>query len=152
ALRRCREGPSPAGRGRAGAPRSSLLPFASRPSRRLPNLDDGQGQPVPAVLLDRELAPPGARQRVKLRPPAGVGLAPLALDPAALLDAIERGVERPLLDDEHVPRRLLDALDDAVTVELAQAERLQDEHVQRPLEKVRPSAPGGWRPGHDAPR
>jgi hypothetical protein len=46
-------------------------------------------------------------------------------------------VERALLDFKQLVRQLPKALDDAVAVERPQAEGLEDEHVERPLQEIR---------------
>src|SRR5262249_30051660 len=78
----------------------------------------------------------GAGQGVELGPPPGLVGAPPGRDPAALLDAVQRRVERALLDAEQLARVLPDALDDAVAVERPGRERLEDEEVEGALEEV----------------
>src|SRR5947209_19842049 len=90
-----------------------------RPLRSLPHLGDGEDEPVPARLLLLELAPARLRERVELGAAARLVHLPLRGDPALLLDAVERRVDRSLLDFEHLARHLPDALDDAVAVQRA---------------------------------
>src|ERR1051326_51129 len=80
-------------------------PFSHMPSPRscrLHHLAYGQHQKPPVLFLDAE--PPAARgrQRVEARAAVVLRLPPLALYPAALLQAVERRVERSLLDPEHL--------------------------------------------------
>jgi hypothetical protein len=53
-----------------------------------------------------------------------------------MLQAEERGIERALLDGELIAGDLLDAQENAVAVERAERDRLQDEHVEGPLHEV----------------
>src|SRR5439155_985186 len=62
--------------------------------------------------------------------------APLALHPAALLEAVEGGVERALADLEDLAGELLDPAGGGVAVGGAPGEGLEDEQVERPLEEV----------------
>ena len=57
-------------------------------------------------------------------------------DEALVLEAEERGIERTLLDGELVAGDLLDAEENAVAVERAEGDRLQDEHVEGTLHEV----------------
>jgi len=57
----------------------------------------------------------------------------LELTGAALLDPIERRVERPLLDVQHLAGQLPDALNDAVPMERPYGQSLENEQVERPL-------------------
>src|SRR5579884_1257706 len=56
--------------------------------------------------------------------------APLGLDPSVKQQPLERGIERAFFNLQHFMRNLLDALGDAVAVHAAQAQRLEDEHVE----------------------
>ena len=53
-----------------------------------------------------------------------------------LLEPVQRRVERPLFDAQHVRRQLLDALGDAETVLRLELQRLQHEQVQRALQQI----------------
>src|SRR6185312_6693184 len=61
---------------------------------------------------------------------------PLGGDPTAALEAVERRVQRAMLDDQHFARGVLDVLGDAVAVRGAEQQRLEDEHVERALEEL----------------
>src|ERR1051325_7180659 len=55
---------------------------------------------------------------------------PVARDQPRLLEALQGGVERPLVDLEHALRRLLDPLADPPAVHVGEGERLQYEKVE----------------------
>jgi hypothetical protein len=86
--------------------------------------------------LGGELLTPVRRESVELRPPPFRRHAPVALDPAAVLEPVERGVKRPLVHLEDVAGPLADALGDAPAVQRAERHRLEDEQVERALEQV----------------
>src|SRR5439155_26114690 len=80
--------------------------------------------------------PARARETIVLRVAMILRRAPLALDPSLLLEALERGVERSLIDVEHTPRELLDALADAPAVHRLERQCLEDEQIERSAENV----------------
>jgi hypothetical protein len=51
-----------------------------------------------------------------------------------MLQPIQRGVESPLLDLQRPAGDLLDAKQDAVAMELAERDCLEDQEIQRPRE------------------
>src|SRR5687767_1845968 len=120
-------------RSRASTMLSHLI---TRSLTRLAHLRDGEGEPVPTLLLHPELLPPGPGQRVELGPAASLVGLPHGSDPPLLLDPVEGRVERALLHVEHLVRHLADALDRAVAVQRPEREGLEDEHVERALEQV----------------
>ena len=63
-----------------------------------------------------------------------------------LLEPMERRVERPLLDPHELPRGALDVLGDTEAMARPEAQRAQDEQVERALE--RGGAAGGGHPVH----
>jgi hypothetical protein len=65
-----------------------------------------------------------------------IGFAPHGGDETLVLEAEKRGIERTLLDGELIAGDLLDAEENSVTVERAQGDRLQDEHVEGPLHEI----------------
>src|SRR6185437_589260 len=73
-------------------PRSSLF------GRRLQNCADHVGKLRPLPGLGLKPPPSRRRQPVKACPPLVLALAPLPGDPALVLQPIQGGVERPLLD------------------------------------------------------
>ena len=94
------------------------------------------GHAVPLVGLGAELAAAGGGEAVELCLALVVGLAPLAGEEALVFEAEERGVERALLDGELVAGDLLDAEQDAIAVERAERDCLEDEHVEGSLHEV----------------
>src|SRR4051812_16295179 len=58
---------------------------------------DGEHELLPAPLLDVELLAPGGGQLVEARPAVVLRHAPLRRDPPALLEPVERRIERALL-------------------------------------------------------
>ena len=79
---------------------------------------------------------PGLGQPVELRAPVVVRVAPRRLDPALLLEPVERRVEGPLIDLEDILRHLLQALGDAPSMHVARRQRAENEEVERALEEV----------------
>ena len=118
-------------RGMAAAPQLSRDDEANR-----------AGEPIPALELTCELLSAGSRQRVDLRFTAGVGGGPRGLQPALLLQPVQRRVQRALRDLQHVAADLANALRDAPAVHRLERERLEDEQIQRALNEIGRSAHG----------
>src|SRR5262252_6540899 len=93
-------------------------------------------QPLPRAQLAFELPAPFARERVEFGVAAEIRRLPLGFDPALMLEAMERGIERPLSDRERVVREELDSLRDAPPVERLPGNRLEDQQIQRALQQV----------------
>src|SRR4051812_2174763 len=70
---------------------------------------DRVGKPLPVPGFFGQLFSAALRQLVVLRLPVVLGIAPFRFDQSLLLEAMESGIERPLVDLEHVARDLLDA-------------------------------------------
>src|SRR5215469_1700297 len=75
-------------------------------------------------------------QVVVLRFPLVVRLAPLAPDPALILQAVQCRIERALLDFQPVLRNLLDTQQNSVSVQWPERDGFQDQHVERSLQKL----------------
>src|SRR4249920_3412071 len=90
----------------------------------------------PVFRLDLELLSSGAREVVELGASRVLGLSPLAVEPSRALETLERGEQRSRIHLEYVARDLLDASRDPEAVQRLQAQRLQDQHVQRSLNDV----------------
>src|SRR5262249_52357800 len=86
-------------------------------------------------LLLGQLLPPGRRQHVRLRPPPALQFAPLASDPPALFQSMQRRKQRPGTDYENTLRHLLDPVRQPHAVQRAELERPENQEVQRSLEK-----------------
>ena len=83
-----------------------------------------------------ELLPAGLGQRVEAGAPVGLGRAPLGGDPALMLQAVQRRIERALLHAQQFVRDLLDALRDRPAVHRLERDRPQDQQVERALNQV----------------
>src|SRR5437868_4113661 len=109
---------------------------------RLCRLDGGHDRvdrgrkPPPARRLVRELSFTGAREMVELRLAIVLRCPPLGGDPASILEAMQRGVERALVHLQDIARDLLNPLGYPPAVHGLKGERFQDEHVERALEDV----------------
>ena len=57
-------------------------------------------------------------------------------DPAALDQAVQRRVERALLDQEHVVRAVLDRFRDGMPVRWSEPERAKDQEIEGALEQL----------------
>src|SRR5206468_3148592 len=96
---------------------------------------DGIGEPTPVVDFLSEPSLPAGRQRVILRLATIVGLAPFRLDQSLMFEAVQRRIQRPLLDLELVAGNLLDAQQYAVAVKRSEGDRLQDQKVECSLQE-----------------
>src|SRR5262245_27580239 len=95
------------------------------------------GKTLPLVVLDFQLLRACFRDGVELRAAVVLGQALFRLDPAAVLEAYERDVNRALVQNDRVAADLLDAPRDAVSVERAHGEqRAEDHEVQCALEDL----------------
>jgi hypothetical protein len=74
-------------------------------------------------------------ERVELDLSAGIGFLPFGLKPAIVFEAVERGIERALVDLEEFFRNLLKPLRDGIAVAGAQGDNLQDQHIESAAEK-----------------
>src|SRR5262245_46833784 len=75
-------------------------------------------------------------ETVVFRAPGVFGLAPLGIQPALTLQAIQRRQQRPGIHLEDAARDLLHPPRDAKPVHRFKAERFQDEHVKSALNHV----------------
>ena len=83
-----------------------------------------------------ELPAAGGGERVVARAPIVLGQSPLGGDEAGALEAVERLVERRVLDLEHAVGALVDRARHGVSVHRAPGERAEHEHVEGALEEV----------------
>ena len=84
----------------------------------------------------QQLLPAGSRQPVILRALLVLGQPPLGLDPALSFEAVQRGVERAVVDLQLFLRQVGDGDADAMSVLRPPLERAQHQHVQRALQQL----------------
>src|SRR5689334_12234039 len=94
------------------------------------------GVALPLRLLLAQRAAAGGGEAVELRALALLGVPPHALHPRALLEAVQRGVERTVEHAEGLAGALADPARDAVAVARAPRQRLEDQHVERAEQDV----------------
>ena len=92
---------------------------------------DGQRSSTPLRRLDVELLFAGAGERIELGATRILGLTPLRVEPACALESREGDEQRPRVHLEHAARDLFDAPGDAEAMHGLEAQRFEDEHVQR---------------------
>src|SRR5436190_2820676 len=85
----------------------------------------------PALSLGAQLRASERREGVVLGLASGLGRAPLLGEPAFALEAMKRGVESALLDDEDVGGGLADPAADRVAVAWSPGDSFEDEEVER---------------------
>src|SRR6476619_3166336 len=94
-------------------------------------------QPRPALFLERELLSAGGGDRIEPRFAILLRRPPLRAQPAVLLHAMKRRIERPLFDPKEIARRLLNVRRDRIPVHPAiRAERLEHEESEGALKDV----------------
>ena len=96
----------------------------------------GFGEPFPLVDFFAECFATELGERVVACAPIVFGGLPIALDPAAVLESLERRIERALIDVEASVGDLLDAKSDAPPVHGFEGEGFQDEEVDAAAEGV----------------
>jgi hypothetical protein len=107
----------------------AALPFRSL---RCPaeHAHDRAGDTPPFAFLAPELAAAGRGQRVEARAAVVVRRAPFGVDPAARLQALQRRIERSVIDDEYVAGRLLNRTGNGLAVRrLASVRRMRRSSV-----------------------
>src|SRR5947209_13438003 len=96
---------------------------------RIHDASNGLHELRPPIPLARQLGLSHHRQPVVFRPLFGLTYAPLGLQPPALLQAVQCGVERASFDLEHVVGLRANGLADAVAMLGPPLEGPKDEHV-----------------------
>jgi hypothetical protein len=96
-------------------------------SRFLEHQADAARQALPCGFFVSQPLLSGLGQAIKTRAPIVFGRAPICRDPALPLQALQRRVQRPLLDLEDVVRELTDPLRDRPAVERLERDGLEDE-------------------------
>ena len=91
-------------------------------------------EPRPAVLLAEQLRFPRGGQPVILRALVGLAQAPFRVQPAALHETVQRGIEGTDFDSQQIVRLGADGLANTVAGPLLEGPK--DEHVEGTSEKV----------------
>src|SRR6185312_1427617 len=102
-------------------------------SNRAEDLEHGVGVSREVGRLLAELPPAGGSQLVVLGLAIVLGKPPVGADPAARLEAVERHVQRPILDLDRAVARLLDPAGDGIAMPRPPAQGLEDEGVEGAL-------------------
>src|ERR1700687_1776246 len=100
------------------------------------NLCHGGSQLAPRAFFRCELFAPSRSQLVVLGAAVVLGGAPVGLDPAASLKAMQGRIERALLNLHDVTRNLLQALGNGPAVARAESESFQNEEIESALRKL----------------
>ena len=96
---------------------------------------DRVDEPIPDSPLQRAAAAAsGGSEPVELRATIVLGEPPLRLDPSALIETMQRRIQRPFADDEHFAGELLNPPRDRVPVRRPPRERLEHEQIERSLQ------------------
>src|SRR5262245_29493171 len=117
--------------------RSSLMGEArlSRLATRSHDLADRTGKLVPRSRLGDELSFSDGGELVVFRTATVFRQRPLRFDPAAVLHAVERWIQRALLDLKRVLGRVLYPARDAESVHRSPRQRLEDDEIECALEQ-----------------
>ena len=99
------------------------------------HLGDGSCQPLPLAFFGFELLAPGFREFVVFRAAVVIGGAPAGLDPAAAFEAMQRRIQRALLNLQNLARDLMEALGNAPAVLGAEGESSENQEIQSSLRK-----------------
>src|SRR5215472_14942093 len=93
-------------------------------------------EPVPIGEFLVQLSAALFRERVKFRAAIVVRRTPLGLDQSLALEAIERGIQRTLLNLQHLLRHLLNALRDSPAVIGLKSQRFQNQKIEGALQHI----------------
>src|SRR5262245_33773946 len=97
----------------------------------------GERGEIPAFGVGLEALSTGGGERIELGLAVVVRRAPLAVDEALMLEPIEGGIERTLLDGERASGDLLDAQQHAVAMLRAERDGLEDQQIERAGQELR---------------
>ena len=86
---------------------------------------------MPAGGFVAHALPSERGELVILCAPVVVGHAPFAVDQSLPLEAVQRRIERALLDVQRAAGDLLDAQQHAISMQLAERDRFQDQQIER---------------------
>src|SRR5690606_3503915 len=122
---------------RRADPTTTRSSSCSRDLRRgTQHLRDRFGVARPCARLPLELLTAPRGQRVVLRATVRLRQPPLGCDPATPLDAVQRGVQRAILDLQHAIRRVADPASNRIAMTGAEDQRLEYEQVECALEQI----------------
>jgi hypothetical protein len=99
---------------------------------------------TPPVRFGRQLSSPCCGQGIESRPAVICRRAPCALDPPAVLEALECRIQRTVIDDERVTGALLDGASDTLAVLSAEEQDAQDEEIEGALQQGVAVGRGGF--------
>src|SRR5262249_55255853 len=105
-------------------------------SGRLEDSSDRARVSAPGRHFRTELSPTARRERVVLRLPVVFGHAPLGVDGAAILEAMQGLVQRGVDDHETAAAVSLDPLTHGVAVERTQRQGFQNENVEGAVQEI----------------
>ena len=109
-----------------------------RLSGALQHQSDGRRQPVPRGELALELLTTFAGQGIKFCRATEIGGFPRGNDPPLVLEPMQRRIERPLLNGQHIVGQFLNALGDRPAVKGFTGDCFENQEVERSLQKI------GW--------
>src|SRR6266704_5098677 len=98
-------------------------------------LSDSPRNAAPSPSFDFELLPSGLGQPVVFSAAVVFGVFPEGRNPTLVFHSVQSGKERARLNIKRAPCNLLDSARDSQAVHLASDKRLQDQQVQRSLQK-----------------
>ena len=96
-------------------------------SRTMSATGNGSAQPEPLIRPGREVLPAGTCQAIEAGTSVVVGSAPLRLNPAALLEALQGRVEGAMVNQERPTGLELDGTGDPLAVLLAEGQDAQNQ-------------------------
>src|SRR6266699_1663039 len=119
---------------------SSLLPYfvASLFLIRLQHARDRVRKLRPFRAFSSQLLLSRGRQLVKLCPLLVLGDSPFRLDPLLFLQPVQRRIQRTGIHLQQLPRPIPDRHANPITVLRSPLQRLQNQQVQSPLQKLNP--------------
>jgi hypothetical protein len=103
---------------------------------RLEHLSNGGGQLLPFALFRFQLLAAAFGEFIEFRAAVVLGCAPAGFDPASPLEAMQRRIQRTLLDLENFAGNLMDPLGNSPAVIGSQGQRSQDQQIERALRKI----------------
>lgn len=107
----------------------------SRRLRRLEGLEHGLGEPGEFSDFGFQLSSAFGSELVEAGPPIVFGDTPIRLDPGAVFEPIQGGVERAFFDLERFAGAFLDPAHDTVSMQRLASEGAEDEKVEGTAEE-----------------